>query len=144
MLISSLSLDCTGKISKWIYLEERHRGPIIKKTKELESGFLAVESRFQLKDSDPTLWQSDLDSWSQSLVGFRTPRSCIPDSKVQDCSDSTSKNFPDSGLCKQKLYPDFFRDGPLENVFLEGVGEGRRSTKNIRVRVRVRVRARAN
>ena len=71
----------------------------------MDSGFHAVDSGFQYWIPDSCQW--NLDSGFESLVGFwipyavfRIPKPRIPDStiKISPIPDSTSKNFPDSGI----------------------------------------------
>ena len=61
----------------------------------LDSGSHAVDSEFQLLDSSRCQW--NLDSGFQSLVGFQIPWTVfrIPKARILD---STSKNFPHSGI----------------------------------------------
>ena len=67
----------------------------------LDSGFHAVDSRFQVLDSWFS-YQWNLDSRLQSLVGFRIPLAeyRIPKPSIPD---SAGKNFPDSRLHKPKI-----------------------------------------
>ena len=61
--------------------------PLVRKSKTVsDSGFLAVDSGFQVLDFSLCQW--NLDSGFQSLVGFFW----IPNPRI---SDSTSSNFPD-------------------------------------------------
>ena len=62
----------------------------------------AADSRFQVLDSSFCPW--NLDSWFQSLVGFRIPKPRIP--------DFTSKIFLDSRFHKQN-FPRFRNPEPL-------------------------------
>ena len=62
----------------------------------------AADSRFQVLDSSFCPW--NLDSWFQSLVGFRIPKPRIP--------DFTSKIFLDSRFHKQ-IFPRFRNPEPL-------------------------------
>ena len=60
----------------------------------MDSGFHAVESRFQVVSS---LCQWNLDSEFQSLAGFWIPWAIFRILKSR-IADSTSKKFPDSGI----------------------------------------------
>ena len=77
-------------------------GPHAKQSRTvLDSGFHAVDSRFQVLDSWFS-YQWNLDSCLQSLVGFRIPLAeyRIPKPSIPD---SAEKNFPDSRFHKPKI-----------------------------------------
>ena len=77
--------------------ESGHRNRISPPLREsktvLDSGFYAVDSGFQVRDSSCCQW--NLGSEFQSLVGFRIPWAVfrIPKPRILD---STRKNLPDS------------------------------------------------
>ena len=60
---------------------------------DLDPGFHVVVSRFQVLDSSLCQW--NLDSWFHSVVRFQRAVLPIPKPRIPD---STSKNFPDSGI----------------------------------------------
>ena len=69
------------------FLVTKLPSPNVRESKTiLDSGFHAVDSRFQLLDSSLCQW--NLDSGFQSLVGFRIPGAVfrIPKSKIPDSS----------------------------------------------------------
>ena len=60
---------------------------------DLDPGFHIVVSRLQVLDSSLCQW--NLDSWFHSVVRIQRAVLPIPKPSIQD---STSKNFPDSGI----------------------------------------------
>ena len=95
---TTLRSICRQTILQYLFLI----GPHAKQSRTvLDSGFHAVDSRFQVLDSWFS-YQWNLDSRLQSLVGFRIPLAeyRIPKPSIPD---SAGKNFPDSRLHKPKI-----------------------------------------